>query len=189
MDETKDRIAAIALELFSRQGYESVGVNEIAAVAGIGKPSLYYHFGNKEGLLAAIVEGQGAALLELTGRGAEYRHDLGMNLTCLFRDTVAFACANQAFFRLLLRLFASAPETPGFDAGASLRTRLVGTYVTLFHRASHDHGNMRRREGIYAETFWGLIESCAKLAMNKALPMDDHTQFRIVHQYMHGIFS
>jgi TetR/AcrR family transcriptional regulator len=189
MDETKERIAAIALNLFSRKGYESVGVNEIADLSDIGKPALYYHFGNKEGLLAAIVEGQGAALLELTGQGAEYHHDLVMNLTRLFKDTLAFACANEAFFRLLLRLFASAPETPGFDIGASLRARLVGKYTTLFHRASHDHGNMRHREGIYAETFWGLIESCAKLAMNKALEFDDHTQFRIVHQYMHGIFS
>jgi len=115
---SKEMIADVALALFARKGFESVGVNEIAEKTGLAKPSLYHHFGSKEGLLAAIVETRGQKLLDLTGTAAEYKHDIVMNLTGLFRESVGFACGNQDFFRLLLRLFASAPEAPGFEAGA-----------------------------------------------------------------------
>jgi TetR/AcrR family transcriptional regulator len=188
-NDSKAMIAEVALALFARKGFESVGVNEIAEKTGLAKPSLYHHFGSKEGLLEAIVETQGQKLLDLTGTAAEYKHDIVMNLTGLFRESIGFACNNQDFFRLLLRLFASAPETQGFEIGAALRLKLIAVYTGLFHAAVQDHGNMKGREKIYAETFWGLIETCAVLTMNGALKPDKHTQFRIVHQYMHGIFS
>jgi TetR/AcrR family transcriptional regulator len=186
---SKDMISGIALALFARKGFESVGVNEIAEKTGLAKPSLYHHFGSKDGLLEFIVETHGQKLLALTGESAEYKHDITVNLTTLFRENIAFACGNQDFFRLLVRLFASAPETPGFETGAALRGKLIAIYTGLFRLAAQDHGNMRNRETVYAETFWGLIETCSVLAMNGGLKLDDKTRFRIVHQYMHGIFS
>jgi TetR/AcrR family transcriptional regulator len=186
---SRDLIAKTALSLFSRKGYESVGVNEIAAVTGLTKPSLYHHFGSKDGLLAFIVETEGQKLTALTENAAKYEHDIVKNLTALLRENVAFACANSDVFRLLLRLFASAPEAPGFETGAELRGTLINIYANLFFLASKDHGNMKSREKIYAETFWGLIATCATLAINRTLKLDDGTLYRIVHQYMHGIFS
>jgi TetR/AcrR family transcriptional regulator len=191
MDGTssKDIIAKTALSLFARRGFESVGVNEIVEKAGLSKPALYYHFESKDGLLTAIVETQGAQLLTLTKAASEYRHDLVMNLTSLFNETVSFATVNEDFFRLLLRLFASSPQTPGYDAGAGLRAKLIVTYTALFKAASRDHGNMKGREAIYAETFWGLVETCARLAINGTLKIEPAIRYRIIHQYMHGIFS
>jgi TetR/AcrR family transcriptional regulator len=186
---SKELIAGLALTLFARKGFESVGVNEIAEKAGLAKPSLYHHFGSKEGLLEEIVATEGQKLLALSAGDAKYEHDIVKNLTNLFNDSISFACNNQDFFRLLLRLFASAPETPGFGTGASLRGKIIEIYTGLFRAAVKDHGNMRNREKIYAETFWGLIETCALLTMNGSLKQDRNTQFRIVHQYMHGIFS
>ena len=40
--DTRSIILEKALELFSRRGYESVGIAEIVDSAGITKPSLYY---------------------------------------------------------------------------------------------------------------------------------------------------
>ncbi|MDR1430030.1 MAG: TetR/AcrR family transcriptional regulator [Spirochaetaceae bacterium] len=102
---SRDLIAKTALSLFSRKGYESVGVNEIAAVTGLTKPSLYYHFGSKDGLLAFIVETEGQKLIALTGSTAKYEHNIVRNLSALLRENIAFACDNSDFFRLLLRLF------------------------------------------------------------------------------------
>jgi TetR/AcrR family transcriptional regulator len=186
---SKDVIAEVALGLFARRGFESVGVNEIAGMAGIAKPSLYYHFGSKDGLLEDIVRTHGDRLVAVTAAAAEYHHDLVMNLTALFDANINFASANQDFFRLLLRLFASAPETPGFTTGFTLRSRLIAIYTQLFAEAAGDHGNMRNRERIYAETFWGLVETCATLEVNGTLRIEPQIKYRIIHQYMHGIFS
>ncbi|MCC6463973.1 MAG: TetR/AcrR family transcriptional regulator [Planctomycetes bacterium] len=60
VDLGRDTHAAIlqaAADLFAERGFDAVSVREIVAAAGLTKPALYYHFGNKEGLARAIVEG------------------------------------------------------------------------------------------------------------------------------------
>jgi AcrR family transcriptional regulator len=53
---TRERVKATALALFLERGYRGATVRDIAEVNGISVPSLYYHFTNKDDLLAAIVE-------------------------------------------------------------------------------------------------------------------------------------
>jgi TetR/AcrR family transcriptional regulator len=100
-----------------------------------------------------------------------------------------FARANPDFYRLMMSLFSAPPETEAFLAGKELRRQLVGVLEELFTAASKDHGNMKKRQKIYAETFMGLLETFGVLTVNNEISLDDHLGFRIVHQYMHGIFS
>lgn len=51
---TRDRVLAVALELFRAQGYEKTSLREIAERLGITKAALYYHFKAKEDLLATL---------------------------------------------------------------------------------------------------------------------------------------
>lgn len=61
-------VARTAACLFARKGFDATSVREIVAAAGVTKPTLYYHFGSKEGLaqallhrpLTGLVEGLGA---------------------------------------------------------------------------------------------------------------------------------
>lgn len=53
---SRERILDAAAELFSQRGYAGAGVDQLAARSGIAKTAIYYHFGNKEGLLAAVLE-------------------------------------------------------------------------------------------------------------------------------------
>ena len=53
---TKDRIKSVALTLFLDEGYRGASVREIAELNGITVPALYYHFRNKDDLLAEIVQ-------------------------------------------------------------------------------------------------------------------------------------
>lgn len=52
---THNRILAIATDLFGRRGYTRTSIREIIKAAGVTRPVLYYHFGNKEGLYRASV--------------------------------------------------------------------------------------------------------------------------------------
>ena len=47
---TREQILRAARRLFLRRGYADVSMGEIAWAAGMTKPTLYYHFGKKEGL-------------------------------------------------------------------------------------------------------------------------------------------
>lgn len=53
--DNREKILNCALELFHARGYDAVGVQEIAETAGVTKPTLYYYFGNKRGLLEALL--------------------------------------------------------------------------------------------------------------------------------------
>lgn len=55
-DDTKARIRAVAMELFTAQGYEQTSLREIADRVGMTKASLYYHYPSKQALLIALIE-------------------------------------------------------------------------------------------------------------------------------------
>ena len=187
--DTKELILHTALELFARRGYEATGILDIVASAGITKPTLYYYFGSKQGLLETIVSGYGSRLLDTIGSTAAYRHDLVKNLNSILKATLEFAHIWPAFYRLGVNLFSCAPETVEYEVGNKLKVQLLQILEELFIEAAKDHGNMKMRHKIYAEMFLGLLNSFAILSLNGELKIDNHLQYRIIHQFMHGIFS
>ena len=53
--EVARQLARAAARLFARRGFEATSTREIVEEAGVAKPTLYYHFGSKEGLARAIL--------------------------------------------------------------------------------------------------------------------------------------
>ncbi|MBU8891891.1 MAG: TetR/AcrR family transcriptional regulator [Bacteroidales bacterium] len=51
----RDNILNVSLELFANQGYVNTSTSKIAKAAGVSEGLIFRHFGNKEGLLDAIV--------------------------------------------------------------------------------------------------------------------------------------
>ena len=63
MNRTKRKIFEISMELFAKKGYDSTSIEEITAVVGVAKGTLYYHFSSKEEIFNFLVE-QGMSLLK-----------------------------------------------------------------------------------------------------------------------------
>lgn len=55
--QVRDRILHEARRLFAARGYAGTSVQEIAAAAGVTRPTLVYHFGSKEQLRTEVLEG------------------------------------------------------------------------------------------------------------------------------------
>ncbi|NIH78778.1 TetR/AcrR family transcriptional regulator [Amycolatopsis viridis] len=55
--DRKDQLAGLAAELFRARGYHGVGINDIAAAAGITGPAVYRHFADKQAILAHVLLG------------------------------------------------------------------------------------------------------------------------------------
>jgi AcrR family transcriptional regulator len=62
---TRARIQAVALELFTEQGYEKTSLREVAERLGVTKAALYYHFKSKDEIVTSLVEDRIAAFDEL----------------------------------------------------------------------------------------------------------------------------
>lgn len=51
----RDRIIAVATEMFADQGYSATSVRQVVEACSCTKPSLYYYFENKETLFSEVV--------------------------------------------------------------------------------------------------------------------------------------
>lgn len=56
MEETRAALLAMARKVFKEHGYAETSMDDLTAQAGLTRGALYYHFGDKKGLLAAVVD-------------------------------------------------------------------------------------------------------------------------------------
>jgi AcrR family transcriptional regulator len=54
--DTRERIQAAAMDLFSERGIQQTSLQDIANRLGITKPALYYHFDSREDLVRTLVQ-------------------------------------------------------------------------------------------------------------------------------------
>ena len=54
--DTRERILASALEMFSQNGFAGTNIRELSASLGMGKSSLYRHFESKEAIWNALLD-------------------------------------------------------------------------------------------------------------------------------------
>ncbi|MCC2312809.1 TetR/AcrR family transcriptional regulator [Cellulomonas xiejunii] len=66
--ERRSQLLAVALDLFSTEGFHHVSMDDIADRAEVSKPVLYRHFPSKLDLYLAVVDEQGEALLSAVER-------------------------------------------------------------------------------------------------------------------------
>lgn len=120
--ESRRLLIVAAAELFAEQGFRKTTVAEVAERAGISRGSIPWHFGNKDGLLEAVIEEFGT-----TWRDAD--RPAGIPAETL-DDVLKFVL--QPTTRLLITLLAEAVE-PGSpvhafyaDLHRGMRKRLAG---------------------------------------------------------------
>jgi AcrR family transcriptional regulator len=73
-DARPEEITAAALTLFVERGYANTRLEDVAAIAGVSKGTLYLYFANKEELFKAVVrEGLVSPIAEVRGVIDQYR--------------------------------------------------------------------------------------------------------------------
>jgi TetR/AcrR family transcriptional regulator, cholesterol catabolism regulator len=69
--ETPQKLIDVAIELFAVNGFKSTSIRDIAKAGDMTISNIYYHFGNKEGLLFAILENSSLLIVEELQKAAE----------------------------------------------------------------------------------------------------------------------
>jgi AcrR family transcriptional regulator len=187
--ENREKILSCALNLFASRGYDAVGIQEVVEAAGVTKPTLYYYFGSKRGLLDALLAEPFESLNQFVQTAADYHHDLPLTLERVADAFFRFASQNQDWYRMQLSMWFSPQESEPYQAVSQLNARQYQILEDLFAQAANDHGNMKGRQRPYAVTFLGMLNTYIGLAFNGYLHLDDSLRYQAVHQFMHGIFS
>lgn len=187
--DNRSKLLAVALDLFSTHGYEAVGVQQIVEAAGVTKPTLYHYFQSKQGLFEALVADKAAPLLADLEEASRYRGDLVSSITDVFGFYFDYATREPAFYRLLLLTWFMPPSSEGYDSITRLQQAQFERIERLFMDATEHHGNMRGRHKQYAVSLRGTIDTYIGLSLRGNIQFDDFRIHRVVHQFMHGIFS
>jgi AcrR family transcriptional regulator len=95
MAAMKDRIIAVAIDLFFKKGYFAASVSEIALGCGIQKSSIYYHFPCKEDLLLAIMETTMTDLMAGLEAGLATTDDIEGKMRAAVRNHIRFHLERQ----------------------------------------------------------------------------------------------
>lgn len=101
VEERRQQLIAVALELFSRRSQENVSIDDIAHAAGISRPLVYHYFPGKHSLYEAAVR---RAADELAARFAEpHRGPLSTRLLRVMGRYFDFVSDHGPGFSALLR--------------------------------------------------------------------------------------
>lgn len=182
-------IARVAARLFAERGFDATSVREIAEAAGVTKPTLYYHFGSKQGIGEAI----------LTRPMARMTHHLG---ALAMHDPGASDPAKliEAIFQLNIDFVVDDPDRSRFvyavcfgPVGSGFREE-VHRFGEAFDRALHVAAARLADAGIIGrERVAQCVQVCRGLIMSATLdhifscqPMDVGLASRLVQDLLNG---
>lgn len=190
--ENREKIMQCALDLFYARGYDAVGVQEIAEKAGVTKPTLYYYFGSKYGLLETLMKEKMAVVNDAMRKAADYHGDVPETLYRMASYLIDITDVNRKMYALMMALFYSAKENESYQAVRPMVTELFAIVVHFFEEATPQLGNIRGRQEQFAIGFLGtlnhyMLHMCS--SEEKGSMADEETKRSLVNQFMYGIFT
>lgn len=186
-ESTKEQILELAIKLFADKGYGAVGVQEIVTEAGISKPTLYYYFGSKKGLLEALVQTKGDKLYGMMKEAATYERDFVGGLTKILKAQIAFAKEEPDYFRLHCILTNSPDNSEERSIYLPLTQKLRGIVIDFFVNSTSEFGNMRGKEALYSTLFYSNMTAIAMMVGKGVMPCNDEILYWIIHSYVYGV--
>jgi AcrR family transcriptional regulator len=120
LPKTAQKILAAARKLLVERGYEAMTLENVAAEAGVNKASIRYNFGNKAGLVTAVLD--------------SYIHDECLRLVATVRDVPRDALVDAAVAGMRNMVVEADNFTGYFDIlpyafrEPELRERMLGLY-------------------------------------------------------------
>jgi TetR/AcrR family transcriptional regulator len=115
-EHVRTRLLNAAVRVFDRKGYAAASVREVAEMAGVAKPAVYYHFGNKEGLLLAILHQAERQLSHTLEQAAGRAGSARERIVALCEDVYALFGQHVPLARVAHAVFLGPPDgAPPFD--------------------------------------------------------------------------
>ncbi len=121
LTEKQENIVKAALRLFATQGYAATSTSKVAKEAGVSEGLIFRHFGNKEGLLNAIMEMANEHMQQNVGAIAMISDPKEM-LTKLFEMLFNVRESEQELWKLM---YALKWQMDNYDSSKSEPLKLV----------------------------------------------------------------
>ena len=115
-EHVRTRLLHAAVRVFDRKGYAAASVREVAEMAGVTKPAVYYHFGSKEGLLISILQQAEAEVARTIARSVARPGTARDRIIGLCEDVYGLFGEHVPLARVAHSVFLGPPDgAPPFD--------------------------------------------------------------------------
>ncbi|MEU4471602.1 helix-turn-helix domain-containing protein [Micromonospora sp. NPDC023888] len=155
---TRERIKAVALELFTEQGYEKTSLREIAERLNVTKAALYYHFKSKDDIVASFVEDRLERMDELNAWAATQPAtlDTRRELISRYADTM-FDGTQPSVMRFFEQ---NQTALKSLSAGQQMRGRMLALADALCRGDDSPAAQLRAALSIFAvHTSWFAVRA------------------------------
>ena len=150
-DRTRAQLVEVAAELLASQGPDAVTTRSVALAAGVQAPAIYRLFGDKSGLLDAVVEhGWASYVASKHPVGADA--DPVAGLRAGWELHVGFGLANPELFRLMHTVC-----TPDGQATAAAGIRMLQARLHRVAEAGRLRVTERRAAGLIRAAGTGVV--------------------------------
>jgi AcrR family transcriptional regulator len=176
VEERRQQLIGVALELFSRRSPDEVSIDEIASAAGISRPLVYHYFPGKLSLYEAALQ---RAADDLAGRFVESREGpLGARLLRVMRRFFDFVDDHGPGFAALMR---GGPAVGSSTTNALVDAVRQAAYVQIL---SHlDVENPPARLELVIRSWISLVESTALIWLDGRRIPRGELEVQLVHDF------
>ncbi|OEV02449.1 TetR family transcriptional regulator [Streptomyces oceani] len=178
VEERREQLIAVALEMFSQRSPERVSIDDIAVAAGISRPLVYHYFPGKHSLYEAAVR---RAADGLTARFVEpHEGPLGARLLRVMQRYFDFVAEHGPGFAALLR------------GGATVGSSHTGAMVDEVRQAAYDQVLAHLGVSSPGPRLALVVRSWVGLAETTALTWQDGRKIprqELERQLVHGFLA
>lgn len=121
-----------AAELFWSRGFAAASLDELSAAMGMGRPSIYNAFGDKEALFLLALERYRDTTASAALRAMEAEASIEDALAALFREVALYTTAGRSHRGCLLMSVATSSDLP--SVRRFLRTNIAATEAQVADR-------------------------------------------------------
>lgn len=158
--DNRQLIMNSALTLFYESGYDAVGVQQIVDSAGVSKPTLYYYFGSKQGLLKALLNEHFQPMEQKLIEASETGKNIPEKLYRIARAFFNGASEDPKFHMLMMALFYSGRKSEGFiyieTAHHTITSAITGHTTGRCIKSDKRKGSTFARSNFRAVDFYNI---------------------------------
>ena len=136
VQETREHILEVASKEFFSKGYDAASINTIVDAARVTKPTVYYHFKNKEGLFHALVEEAYQRCYENRQLSLDESLTIAEQIVRVVASDFDFCLEQPELVRFVLSLTFALPGESGGDL-TEIHYRDYQFFYDLIERGNH----------------------------------------------------
>ncbi|GAB3800735.1 hypothetical protein GCM10028819_26640 [Spirosoma humi] len=178
-----------ALQLFAQRGYDAVGVREIVEQVRLTKPTLYYYFSSKQGILTALLEERFDPFLVQLTEATQYQGDLPQSLRQVILLYFDYAQRQPLFFQWLTSVEVAPLQSEAYQTALPFLERQRTSLENLFLAAISNHGNLKGRHSWQALGLLSYIHAVVRRSVETSTELSEQTVGQLVQQFSYGIYS